>query len=117
MRPLPSSTSDFDIIVPELVLVLETELDDADRFISRPFTPSTALKKLAEPVVIVREIASRVGASCCSSLSSWMPSERRSVISAIALGFSLHGCLWAGSRINKDMGVGKRGVPWLDNVE
>jgi hypothetical protein len=66
----PSSTSDLDISVPELVLVLPTERDDAERCMNRPLTPSTALKKFAEPAVMVREIASLVGASCCSSLSS-----------------------------------------------
>jgi len=66
----PSSTSDLEITVPELVLVLPTERDDADRCMNRPLTPSTALKKFAEPAVMVREIASLVGASCCSSLSS-----------------------------------------------
>jgi hypothetical protein len=67
---LPSSTSDLEITVPELVLVLPTDRDDADRCINRPLTPSTALKKFVEPAVMVREIASFVGASCCSSLSS-----------------------------------------------
>ena len=99
MSALPSGTSEVDITVPELVLVLPTEREDADRCTNRPLTPSTALKKFVEPAVIVREIASRVGASCCSSLSSWMPSERRSVMSAIALGFPLHGCLRAQNKI------------------
>jgi len=36
----------------------------------RPLTPSTALKKLVEPVLIACVRASRVGASCCSNLSS-----------------------------------------------
>jgi len=67
---LPSCTSELEITVPELVLALPTERDDADRCMNRPFTPSTALKKFVEPVLNVREIASRVGASCCSSLSS-----------------------------------------------
>jgi len=67
---LPSSTSDLEITVPELVLELPTERVDRDRCANRPLTPSTALKKFAEPVVRVREIASFVGASCCSSLSS-----------------------------------------------
>ena len=67
---LPSSTSDLEITVPEPVLVLPTERDEADRCTNRPLTPSTALKKFVEPAVRVREIASFVGASCCSSLSS-----------------------------------------------
>jgi hypothetical protein len=70
LSTVPSNTSDLEITVPELVLVLPTESDDVDRCISRPLTPSTALKKFAEPAVMVREIASFVGASCCSSLSS-----------------------------------------------
>ena len=36
----------------------------------RPLTPSTALKKLVEPVLIACVRASRVGANCCSNLSS-----------------------------------------------
>jgi hypothetical protein len=67
---LPSSTSDLEITVPELVLELPTERFDKDRCANRPLTPSTALKKFVEPAVRVREIASFVGASCCSSLSS-----------------------------------------------
>ncbi len=53
---LPSSTSDLEITVPELVLELPTEWVDADRCANRPLTPSTALKKFAEPAVRVREI-------------------------------------------------------------
>ena len=68
----------------------------------RPRTPSTAFRKPVEPAVNVREMASRVGASCCSNLSSWMPSASRRPISATTDGFSLHGCLicafiWVGN--------------------
>lgn len=71
MIALPSGISELEITVPELVLVLPMEVVDPVRCgISRPLTPSTALKKFADPALIVREIASRVGASCCSSLRS-----------------------------------------------
>lgn len=36
----------------------------------RSLTPSTALKKVIEPALKVRDTASRAGASCCSSLRS-----------------------------------------------
>ena len=79
----------------ELTLVRPPEelSELALRCIQRSRTPATALKKLVEPAASVREIASRVGASCCSSLRSWMPSERRSPMSETTDGFSLHGCL------------------------
>lgn len=41
-----------------------TDNELADLCAHRPRTPSTALKKLVELEAIVREIASRVGASC-----------------------------------------------------
>ena len=59
----------------------------------RPLTPSTALKNPVDPAVSVLEIASRVGASCCSSLSSWIPSDNLRLISATTEGRSLQGCL------------------------
>jgi hypothetical protein len=69
-----SSASDFDIStgVP-LALLAGSEFSEVElavRCCHRPRTPSTALKKFVEPVVMVREIASRVGASCCSNFSS-----------------------------------------------
>ena len=66
---------------------------EVERCAHRPRMPSTALKNPVDPAVSVREMASRVGASCWSSFSSWMPSERRNDMSAMALGFSVHGCL------------------------
>jgi hypothetical protein len=69
-----SSASDFEISTGvSLVLLVGSELNEeelAERCCHRPRTPSTALKKFVEPVVIVRDIASRVGASCCSNFSS-----------------------------------------------
>ena len=50
---------------------LVTEEDELGlRCIHRSRTPATALKKLVEPAAMVRETASRAGASCWSSLSS-----------------------------------------------
>ena len=63
------------------------------RCIHRSRTLSTALKKPVDPAVIVRETASRAGASCCSSLSSCMPSVSRRPMSATTDGRSVHGCL------------------------
>jgi hypothetical protein len=63
------------------------------RCIHRPRTLSTALKNPVEASVNVREIASRVGASCCSSLRSWSPSLSRRPTSANTDGRSVHGCL------------------------
>ncbi len=63
------------------------------RCIHRPRTPSTALKKLVEPAVNVRWIASRVESSCWSSLRSLMPSASRIPMSATTEGLSVHGCL------------------------
>ena len=89
----PSLPFELTLVRPSLV----TELDELGlRCIQRSRTPATALKKLVEPAASVREIASRVGASCWSSLSSWMPSERRRPMSATTEGFSLHGCLECG---------------------
>lgn len=59
----------------------------------RPRSPSTAFMTFVEPAVSVRDIASLVGASCWSSLSSWIPSDNRSPTSDRTEGFSLHGCL------------------------
>lgn len=66
---------------------------EGERCIHLPFTPSTALKKLADPAATVRATASRAGANCCSSFSSWIPSCKRRPISATTDTFSLHGCL------------------------
>lgn len=70
---------------PSSVLVL--------RCSHRPRTPSTALKNPVDPAASVLPIASRVGASCCSILSSWMPSVSRRPMSATTEGLSLQGCL------------------------
>lgn len=59
----------------------------------RPRRPSIAFMTFVEPAVSVREIASLVGASCWSNLSSWIPSDNRSPTSDKTEGFSLHGCL------------------------
>lgn len=64
-----------------------------------PRTPSTALKKFVDPVANVRATASRAGASCCSILSSWIPSCKRRPMSATTEGFSVHGCLHILSKI------------------
>lgn len=58
-----------------------------------PRTPATALKRFVDPAANVLDTASRAGASCCSSLSSWIPSDRRSPMSDTTEGLSLHGCL------------------------
>lgn len=56
------------------VLLVRSELNETELVVRccchRPRTPSTALKKFVELAVKVREMASRVGASCCSSFSS-----------------------------------------------
>jgi hypothetical protein len=67
---LPSGISVLESTMPELGLVLPTEVVDPVCCINRPSTPSTALKKFVEPALIVCEVASRMGASCCSSLRS-----------------------------------------------
>ena len=61
----------------------------------RPRTPSTALNRFAEPVLSAFVIASRVGASCCSSCNSRMPSCNRRPMSETAVTFVGHGCLQA----------------------
>lgn len=63
------------------------------RCIHFPRTLSTALKNPVEPAVIVRETASRAGASCWSSFISCIPSVSRRPISATTDGRSVHGCL------------------------
>lgn len=95
-----SCRSASDFVISTGVLDLETSIIEAELelggvrwVVHRPRTPSTALKKLVEPAEIVLEIASRVGASCCSNLSSWMPSCRRRVISVTTETFSLQGWL------------------------
>ena len=69
-----SSASDFEISTGlSRALLARSELNEAGLAVCcchRSRTPSTALKKFVELAVIVREIASRVGASCCSSFSS-----------------------------------------------
>jgi hypothetical protein len=69
----------------------EAELAAALR-VQRP-TPSMAFKKCVEPTLSDRVIASRVGANCCSSFNSCIPSCIRSPRSATTDGFSLQGCL------------------------
>ena len=91
---LESSTGVLDNVPPSPV-------EPADRCAQRSRTPSTALKKLVEPWVRVREIASLVGASCSSKRRSWIPSCRRKPMSATTLGFSTHGCLYDCERNEK----------------
>ena len=83
---LPPSTSEHEIAVPEPVLALPTEREDADCWKDRPLTPST---ELTEPVVIVREIGSRVGKFKLlfefEFLDDFGESERRSVMLVIVL--------------------------------
>ena len=86
---VPSLEREFTLVMSDAASLPELGL----RCIHRSRTPATALKKFVEPAASVREIASRVGASCCSSLRSWMPSESRSPMSATTEGFSLQGCL------------------------
>lgn len=81
---------ELDAEAASLTMLTEVELGLRCQ---RPRTPSTALKKPVDPAVSVREIASRVGANCCSNLSSWIPSASRRLISATTDGFSLQGCL------------------------
>jgi hypothetical protein len=97
-----SCMSASDFVISTGVLDLETSTSEAElelggvrwaAAVHRPRTPSTALKKFVEPTEMVLDIASRVGASCCSNLSSWMPSCRRSVMSVTTETFSLHGWL------------------------
>jgi len=69
-----SDASDLDISTGVSLALLDgselNEVELAVRCCHRSRTPSTALKKFVEPVLMVREIASRVGASCCSNFSS-----------------------------------------------
>lgn len=79
---LPSETGDEDSPASNFetstgvsyMLLARSELNEAELVVRccchRPRTPSTALKKFVELAVMVREMASRVGASCCSSFSS-----------------------------------------------
>lgn len=84
----------FGLLAPLVLDVLDAlEVELGFRCIQRSRTPSTALKKFVDPAVKVREIASRVGASCWSSLRSEIPSDIRSPKSATTEGFSLQGWL------------------------
>ena len=87
------AASDLDTSTRLLdALTLDSGTEEV-RCIQRSRTPSTALKKLVEPAVIVRDTASRAGASCWSSFRSWMPSLSRRLMSATTEGRSLHGWL------------------------
>jgi hypothetical protein len=70
-----SPASDFETFTEvSYTLLARSELNEIELVVRccchRSRTPSTALKKFDELAVIVREMASRVGASCCSSFSS-----------------------------------------------
>lgn len=69
-----SSASNFETSTGVSHMLFPSELNETELAVRccchRPRTPSTALKKFVELAVIVREMASRVGASCCSSFSS-----------------------------------------------
>lgn len=82
-----------------------------------PRTPSTALKKPVEPAVMVRVMASRVGASCWSSFRSLTPSDRRRPMSDTTVGFSLQGCLWSGRFRWVRGSKHKDDLPWFNDVE
>lgn len=72
-RMLAASDFDTSTVLLEALLAGAPETLDEElplRCIQRPRTLSTALKKPVEASVNVREMASRVGANCCSSLSS-----------------------------------------------
>ena len=63
-------------------------------------TPSNVFQKdvdpaamAVEPAVNAEDKASRVGASCCSSLRSWMPSVSRRPKSEMRVAWPSHGCL------------------------
>lgn len=81
------------VLAPLLAPSLPVEEFDVVLCNHFPFTPSTALKKLADPAATVRATASRAGASCCSSFNSWMPSCNRRPMSVTTDTLSLHGCL------------------------
>lgn len=73
---------------------LKSSVDDEPkvaRCVQRSRTPSMALKKLADPTVIVLVTASRAGASCCSNFRSCIPSCSLRPMSETTDGFSLHG--------------------------
>jgi hypothetical protein len=115
----PSASLRAMTSTPLALVLLDAGGDDSDgvRCIQRPRTPSTALRKFVEPAASVRETASRAGASCCSSLRSWMPSDSRRPMSEIADGLSPQGCL---SCMVSERTVGRRGAggaPRLDDVE
>jgi hypothetical protein len=59
-----------------------------------PLIPSTAFRKLVEPVLKALDKASRVGASFCSIFNSRIVSEICSPMSVTADGLSMHGCLY-----------------------
>ena len=82
----------------------------------RPRSPSIALITFVEPAVNVRDIASRVGASCCSSFSSCIPSDSRSPTSDKTEGFSLHGCLDTSQTQENDIDA-KPCLPCFDNIK
>lgn len=90
---VPSLEREFTFVMSEAGSLPLLDVELGVRCIQRSRTPATALKKFVDPAFKVRDIASRVGASCCSSLSSWIPSERRSPMSETTEGFSLQGCL------------------------
>lgn len=90
---VPSLEREFTFVISEALSLPMLDDELGLRCIHRSRTPATALKKFVDPALMVRDIASRVGASCCSSFSSWIPSESRSPMSATTDGFSLQGCL------------------------
>lgn len=93
-----SSASEREISTGVLLPVADGDGFSSDsavceRRCQRPRTPSTARRKLVEPVLKALVTASRAGASCWSSLSSWMPSVRRRPMSETTEGFSPQGWL------------------------
>lgn len=91
---LEELTSDREISTGVLdTLPSVREFGLVERWFHRSRTPSTALKKLVDPVAIVLEIASLVGASCSWRCRSCRPSCSRNVISSTTLGLMLHGWL------------------------